>query len=101
MKEVDYIIPILVSGFFTLLLLVFYLYKTGNNIIMRFLSNWFMKNRYRRAELQKDTRKHDAVLLFVLIILVISFSLRLITFQVVISDSMKPTFARGDLILSQ
>lgn len=101
MKEVDYVIPILVTGLFTLLLFVFYLYKKENSIVMNFLSGWFMKTRYKRAELQKDTRKQDAVLLFILLILIFSFSLKFITFQAVISDSMKPVFVRGDLILSQ
>src|SRR5574341_594918 len=101
MEEVNYTIPILVSGFFTLLLFVFYLYKTQNKIIMYFLSSWFMKTRYRPAELQKDTRKQDTVLLVILLILIFSFGLKFITFQAVISDSMKPVFQRGDLIFSQ
>lgn len=101
MKEVDYIIPILVSGLFTLLLFIFYLYKKENSVVMNFLSGWFMKTRYRPAELQKDTRKQDSVLLVVLVVLILAFSFRLITFQAVISDSMKPAFVRGDLILSQ
>lgn len=101
MKEVNYIIPILVSGLFTLLLFVFYLYKKENSIVMNLLSGWFMKTRYRPAELQKDTRKQDSVLLVVLVVLILAFSFRFITFQVVISDSMRPAFAKGDLILSQ
>ncbi|MCX9012913.1 MAG: signal peptidase I [Candidatus Methanoperedens sp.] len=60
-----------------------------------------MRNRYRPAEIPKDTRRQDSVLLAVLVILILAFSLKLITFQVVISDSMKPVFARGDLVLSQ
>lgn len=101
MKEVDYITPVLITGIFILLLFVFYLYKTQNKIIMYFLSSWFMKTRYKRAELQKDTRRQDTVLLFVLLILIFSFSLKFITFQAVVSDSMRPVFIRGDLILSQ
>ena len=101
MKEVDYIIPILVSALFTMLLFVFYLYKKENSIVMDFLSGWFMKTRYKRAELQKDTRKQDAALLFILLILIFSFGLKFITFQAVISDSMKPAFQKGDLIFSQ
>lgn len=101
MKEVDFTIPMLVSGVFTLLLFVFYLYKKENTIIMWLLSGWFMKTRYKRAELRKDTRRSDSILLTVLVILILAFSLRFIMFQVVISDSMKPVFVRGDLVLSQ
>jgi signal peptidase len=101
MKDIDFTIPILVSGLFTLLLFVFYLYKKENSIVMNFLSGWFMKNRYRPAELQKDTRKQDSVLLVVLVVLILAFSFRLLAFQVVISDSMKPVFERGDIVLSQ
>ncbi len=101
MKEVNFIIPILVTGLFTLLLFIFYLYKSENRIVMGLLSGWFMKTRYRPAELQKDTRGQDSVLLVVLVILIVAFSLRIITFQVVVSDSMKPVFARGDVVFSQ
>ncbi len=101
MREVDFAIPIFVSGLFTLLFFFFYLYKKENSVVMKFLSGWFMKTRYRSAELQKDTRKQDSVLLVVLVVLILAFSFRFITFQVVISDSMKPTFVKGDIILSQ
>jgi signal peptidase len=101
MKEVNFVIPILVTGIFTLLLFIFYLYKSENRIVMGLLSGWFMKTRYRPAELQKDTRGQDSVLLVVLVILIVAFSLRIITFQVVVSDSMKPVFARGDIVFSQ
>ena len=60
-----------------------------------------MKTRYKPAEIPKDTRKQDSILLAVLVVLIFAFSLKFITFQVVVSDSMKPVFARGDLILSQ
>lgn len=101
MKEIDYTIPIFVSGFFAMLLLVFYLYKSENNAIMRFFSSMFMKTRRNRAEVTKDTRGEDAILLTVLLILILAFSLKTISFAVVVSDSMKPEFQRGDLVLSQ
>ncbi len=101
MKDIDYTIPLFVSGFFTMLLLVFYLYKSENNTIMRFLSSRFIKTRHERAEIQKDTRRHDTILLSVLIILVLAFGLKSLTFIVVVSDSMKPVFQRGDLVLTQ
>jgi signal peptidase len=101
MKEIDYTIPIFVSGFFAVLLLVFYLYKSENNAIMRFLSSRFMKTRHNRAEIKKDTRREDVLLLTVLLILIMAFSLKTISFAVVVSDSMKPEFQRGDLVLTQ
>lgn len=101
MKEIDYSLPILVSGFFSMLLLAFYLYKSENNILMRFLSGIFMKNRYSKAEIPKDTRRQDSFLLIVLTMLIMAFSLKIIFFAVVISDSMRPEFQRGDLVLTQ
>jgi len=101
MKIIDYTIPVLVSIFFMILLLVFYLYKTENKILMRFLSARFMKNTHFRAQIKKDTRKEDFVFMIVLLLLVFAFGLNVIIFQVVISDSMVPEFQRGDLVLTQ
>ncbi|MCX9084561.1 MAG: signal peptidase I [Candidatus Methanoperedens sp.] len=101
MKEVTYTLPLLVSGIFAILLLIFYLYKSENSIVMRYISSWYMKNRYQRAEIQRDTRKEDTILLIVLIILILGFGLKFILFTAVISDSMKPEFERGDLVFSQ
>jgi signal peptidase I len=101
MIAIDYAIPIFVSGFFAMLLLIFYLYKSENNSIMRFLSLRFIKNRCSRAEIKKDTRRQDNILLTVLVILILLFVLKTISFAVVVSDSMKPEFQRGDLVLTQ
>lgn len=101
MRDIDYTIPIFVSGFFAVLLLVFYLYKSENNAIMRFLSSRFIKTRHERAEIKKDTRRQDVILLSVLVILILGFGLKAIIFTVVVSDSMKPEFQRGDLVLTQ
>ncbi len=101
MREIDYTIPVLVSGFSALILLVMYLYKSENNIVMRILSALFMKTRHNRAEIMKDTRRQDSILLIVLVILILAFGLKIFSFSVVISDSMKPEFQRGDLVLTQ
>jgi len=101
MTEINYSIPLVVSGIFTLLLVVFYFYKSENSIVMRFLSYRYMKNRYSRAIIPRDTQKEDTILLIVLIILIVSFGFKIIFFTAVISDSMKPEFQRGDLILTQ
>ncbi len=101
MNEIDYTIPLLVSGIFTFLLIVFYLYKTQNSIVMHVFSKWFMKTRYSPAKIQKDTRGQDAIMLIVLIILILSFGFKIMFFTVVISDSMRPEFQRGDMVLTQ
>ena len=101
MKEVDYTLPLIVSGIFMMLLLGFYFYKTENSIFMRFISSWFMRTRYSRAIIEKDTRKEDSILLIVVIILIVGFGIKLIGFAAVISDSMKPEFQRGDLVMTQ
>lgn len=101
MKEVDYMIPLLVSGLIALLLLVFYFYKSQNSILMHYFSSRYMKNRYSKAIIQKDTGKQDTILLIILIILIIGFGFKIIFFTAVISDSMKPEFQRGDLVMSQ
>ncbi|VVB85456.1 Peptidase S24-like protein [uncultured archaeon] len=101
MKEINYTIPLVISGAFTMLLLVFCLYQSENNVVMRFFSTVFLKTRYSRAKVQKDTRKQDNIMLSVLVILILAFGLKSISFAVVISDSMKPVFQRGDLVLTQ
>jgi len=101
MKEVEYTLPLIVSGIFTILLVVFYLYKTENSVVMRFVSSYFMRNRYSRAIIEKDTRREDTILLIVVIILILAFGVKLIVFTAVISDSMKPEFQRGDLVMTQ
>ncbi len=101
MKEINYITPLIVTGIFALLLLVFYYYKSENSIVMRFISSWYMKHRYSRAEIQKDTRGRDTILLIGLIILILTFGLKIIFFTAVVSNSMKPEFQRGDMVLTQ
>lgn len=101
MKNIDFTIPILVSIFFTMLLLVFYLYKTQNRVLMGTLSTRFRRSMHFRAQIKKDTRKNDSILLIALVIMILAFGLKVIVFQVVISDSMKPEFQRGDLVLTQ
>ena len=101
MKEINYTVPLVVSGIFTFLLLVFYFYKTENSAVMRFISSWYMKTRYNRAIIQRDTTREDTILLIILVILIMAFGMKLIIFTAVISDSMKPEFQRGDLVLTQ
>ncbi len=101
MKEINYTLPLIVSGILTLLLVVFYYYKKENSIIMHLISSWYMKTRYSKAIIPKDTRGQDTILLVVLTILILVFGLKIIFFTAVISDSMKPEFQRGDLVMTQ
>lgn len=101
MTKIEYTIPLLVSGFSAILLLVFYFYKSENNAIMHFISSWFMRTRYERAEIKKDVRRQDGILLSVLVILILAFGLKILSFSVVVSDSMKPDFQRGDLVMTE
>ena len=101
MREVNFTVPLIVSGILTLLLIMFYFYKSENSIVMHYFSSWYMKNRYSRAIIQKDTRGQDTILLIVLIVVILVFAFKMIFFTAVISDSMKPEFQRGDLVMSQ
>ncbi len=101
MTEVNYVVPLLVSVIFAVCLYIFYLYKKENPVVLDLFSSWYMKTRYSRAIVQKDTRKEDSILLVVLIILILALGLKLIVFSVVVSDSMRPEFQRGDMVLSQ
>ena len=101
MNEISYTAPIIVSGVFTSIIAGLFLYKTENSVVMRFLSDHHMKNLYIEPEIQKDTRNQDLILLIVLVFLILALGVKLILFQVIISDSMKPQFERGDLVLSQ
>lgn len=96
--ETKYTETIIVSVFFLIIFLMFYLYKHENKHIINILS-WYYKP--QSAELKKDTRFQDWVILILLIILILIMGVKLLTFNVIISNSMKPEFQRGDMILMQ
>jgi signal peptidase I len=79
-------------------LAIFYLYKKKNVIIMRIIASQYKPP---RSELKRDTRTQDWFLLIALIAVVIVMGFKLVTFVVVISNSMTPEFERGDMILTQ
>lgn len=89
---------IIVTTFLIVLLCIFYLYKKENRIIM-----WFLVLCYKPhpAELKKDTGTQDWLLLIAMLILVMIMGIKLVTLMVVVSDSMKPEFERGDIIITQ
>lgn len=96
--EINYTESILVSVIFLILFLIFYLYKHENRHIINILA---LQYKSRPSELKKDTRIQDYIVLILLIFLIIIMGLKFITFNVVISDSMKPEFQRGDMVLMQ
>lgn len=89
---------VLVTIFILVILCLFYLYKKGNRLIM-WLVVWLYKP--RPAELKKDTSKQDWLLLIAMLSLVIIMGIKLVTLMVVVSDSMKPEFERGDIFIAQ
>ncbi len=89
---------LIVSGIVLLLLAVFYFYKKGNRIIIGLLASQFKP---RCAGLKKDTTGRDWLLFIVLLATVVFLGLKLVTLMVIVSDSMKPEFQRGDMIITQ
>ena len=95
---IDVTVGIIVTDLLLVLLGIFYLYKKENRIIM-----WLLVSQYRPhpAELKKDTSTQDWLLLIIMLSLVIIMGIKLVTLMVVVSDSMKPEFERGDIIVTQ
>lgn len=89
---------LIISGIVLILLAVFYLYKKGNRIIIGLMASQYKP---RRAGLKKDTSGRDWLLFMVLLAAVVFLGLKLVTLTVVVSDSMKPEFQRGDMIIVQ
>ncbi|MCZ7382390.1 MAG: signal peptidase I [Candidatus Methanoperedens sp.] len=97
-KGADISEGLIVSGFVLILLAVFYLYKKENRIIIGLIASQYKP---RRAELKKDTTVRDWSLFLINLVIIVILSLKLITPVVVVSDSMKPGFQRGDMIIVQ
>ena len=95
---IDVTVGIIMTAFLLVLLGIFYLYKKENRIIM-----WLLVSQYKPhpAELKKDTSIQDWLLLIVMLAFVIIMGIKLVTLMVVVSDSMKPEFERGDIIITQ
>ncbi len=89
---------LIVSGTVLIMLAVYYLYKKENGLII-----WVIERQYKphRAGLKKDTRRQDWLLLMFLLAAVVIMGLKLVSPMVIISDSMKPEFQRGDMIITQ
>lgn len=64
---------------------------------------WLIVLQYQSqpAEIQKDTRVRDWLILIILLILITVIGLKLVTMVVVLSNSMQPQFERGDIIFAQ
>ncbi len=96
--QIDYNYAIIGTVLFLVVFFLFYLYKHENKYIINILS-WLYKP--EPAKLEKDTRFEDWFLLIILLVLIIIMGVKLVTFTVVISDSMRPEFQRGDMVLMQ
>ena len=97
-KGIDVSEGLIVSGFVLILLAVFYLYKKENRIIFGLIASQYKP---RRAELKKDTTVMDWLLFLVILVIIIILGLKMVTPIVIVSDSMKPEFQRGDMIITQ
>lgn len=89
---------LIVSVIVLILLAVFYLYKKKNKIIIGLIASHYKP---RPAELKKDTTARDWLLFIILLAMVIILGLKMVTPMVIVSDSMKPEFQRGDMIIVQ
>jgi signal peptidase len=89
---------LIVSGIVLLFLAIFYLYKKKNRMIIGLIA---LQYKPPRAKLKKDTSGRDWLLFIVILAMVIILGLKMVTPMVVISDSMKPEFKRGDMIIVQ
>lgn len=96
--ESDYTTPLIVSGILCILLAVFYLYKHNNSLILGILASFYS---HEPAKIERGSKTQDWLIFILLLVVVVIMGIKLVTFMVVISDSMKPTFERGDIILTQ
>ncbi len=97
-KGTDISEGLIVSGFVLILLAIFYLYKKENRIIIGLIASQYKP---RRAELKRDTTARDWLLFIVVLALIIILAMKMVSPVVVVSDSMKPEFQRGDMIITQ
>ncbi|MCZ7402990.1 MAG: signal peptidase I [Candidatus Methanoperedens sp.] len=97
-KGTDISVGLIVSGIVLILLAVFYLYKKENRIIIGLIAS---QRKPRRAELKQDTTGKDWMLFVIVLAMVVILGLKLVSPIVIVSDSMKPEFQRGDLIIVQ
>jgi signal peptidase I len=96
--QIDYSQAIIGTVLFLVVFFLFYLYKHENKYIVYILSYLYKPE---KVKLEKDTRFEDWALFILLLVLIIIMGVKLVTFTVVISDSMRPEFQRGDMILMQ
>jgi signal peptidase len=97
-KGIDSSEGLIVSGILLILLVVFYLYKKENRIIIGLIASQYKP---RRAELKKDTTVRDWLQFLIILVMVVLLGLKLVTPVVVVSDSMKPEFQKGDMVIVQ
>ena len=95
---VDITEGIVVTTVLLAVIAVFYSFERKNGLLVRLVA---MGLKPRRAELKKDTTKQDWLILVIMLVLVTMLGIKLVILTVVVSDSMKPEFQRGDIILTQ
>ena len=96
--EINYTEAIIGTGIFLIIFFLYFLYKHESKYIVNILSYLYKPE---PAKLQKDTKFEDWAFLIILFILIFATGFKLLTFTVVISDSMRPEFQRGDMVLMQ
>ena len=89
---------LIVSWIALILLTLFYLYKKKNRILIGLIASQYKPP---RAELKKDTTGRDWLLFIIVLAMVVILGLKLVSPMVIVSDSMKPEFQRGDMIIVQ
>jgi len=97
-NRIDVSEELIVSGIVLILFAVFYLFKKENRIIIGMIASLYKPH---RAELKKDTTVRDWLQFLIILGIIVIFGLKLITPVVVVSDSMKPVFERGDMFIVQ
>jgi signal peptidase len=97
-SDTDVTEGLIVTAIALLLLGILFLFSRRNKILLGFIESQYKP---RRADLKIDTTGRDWLLFIVLLVIVIILGLKMVTPMVVVSDSMKPEFQRGDMIMVQ
>jgi signal peptidase I len=95
---IDVTIGVMVTAILLVALAMVYLYTKENRAIFWIIGTLIKP---RKAELKKDTTNTDWLLFILMLVGVVTLSMKLVSLTVVMSNSMVPEFQRGDMILEQ